>query len=181
VACEQIGIPVEKCADPNNKDSDGDGVGDVCDQCPNDRLRFELPCTPPPRGTGGGGGGGTEGGPCCGSCKQNSALQCRVNPYTGDCTVIDNIRCAAPTPTRPPVAPASTAPVQVLARPPSEGAVQRQPIQKAAFAPPQGPRVGKAVSDETAGGMSASVIIPLLVLIGIAVVAYLLFKRKSAQ
>ena len=61
VACEQLGIPVENCQDPNNKDSDGDGAGDVCDQCPSDPKRVQEPCTPPPRQGGGGGGAGAAG------------------------------------------------------------------------------------------------------------------------
>ena len=59
VACEQLELPVEGCQDPElNKDSDGDGAGDGCDECPNDKARIEEPCTPPGRRSGGGGGGG---------------------------------------------------------------------------------------------------------------------------
>lgn len=51
IACEQLGIPVERCTDPNNEDSDGDGIGDPCDT--------------PGRRPGGGSGGGGGGSPGC--------------------------------------------------------------------------------------------------------------------
>ena len=50
VACETLGIPVERCQTSDNRDSDGDGIGDACDTV--ERR--------PPRGSSGGSGGARE-------------------------------------------------------------------------------------------------------------------------
>ncbi len=84
VACEQLGVPVENCENPNNKDSDGDGVGDMCDRCPQDPKRVQLPCTPPPRQGGGGGGGSSTG------CRSQTDFNAQIHQPIGWSCITDS-------------------------------------------------------------------------------------------